>query len=99
MGFKLGKTMKSIGHSVSKASHSITHLVTEPANKIEGAVSDVYKDAKSAGTGVYKDVKGAVGYTGKHLINDVDDISSALSNPMIYIAIGVVVVVVLMNKK
>ena len=49
--------------------------------------------------GVYKDVKSGVKYTGKHLIKDVDKVSSTLSNPMIYIAIGVVGIIFLTTQK
>lgn len=79
----MGNLFKDIGHEVSKGSKSIGNVFKGGANKIENAVSDVYNDTKTA-----------IGYTGKHLINDVDNISSTLSNPMLYIIGGIVVVVV-----
>ena len=87
MGFNVGKF---ISHSAS----SIGHTISTPYNDVKSVVSDVRK----AGSQVYKDSRSAVKYTGKHLINDVDNISSALSNPMIYIVGGVVIVVLLMNR-
>ena len=78
---------KSLGHTVKQGSKSIGHLFEQGEKKIEGAVSDVYKD-----------VKGAVKYTGKHVIKDVDNLSSALSNPMLLLGLGAVVVVVMMNR-
>jgi hypothetical protein len=49
-------------------------------------------------SGGYKDVKGAVSYTGKHLIKDVDGISSSFAMSMPLIIGGAIVVLVMMNK-
>ena len=87
MGFDVGKF---VSHSAS----SIGHTIATPYNDVKSVVSDVVK----AGSQVYKDGRSAVSFTGKHLINDVDNISSVLSNPMIYIVGGVVIVVLLMNR-
>lgn len=83
----IGKFLKNVGHEVSKGSKSIGHVFEGGTKKIEGAVSDVYHDVRSG-----------VSYTGKHLINDVDNISNALSNPMLWIAGGVVIVVLLSRR-
>ena len=87
MGFDVGKF---VSHSAS----SIGHTIATPYNDVKSVVSDVGK----AGSQVYKDSRSAVSFAGKHLISDVDNISSMLSNPMIYIVGGVVIVVFLMNK-
>ena len=87
MGFNVGKF---VSHSAS----SIGHTLSTPYNDVKKVVSDVGK----GGSQIYKDSRSALSYTGKHLINDVDNISSALSNPMIYIVGGVVIVVLLMNR-
>ena len=112
MGFNLGKTLshagKSVshafsdtGHSVSKAGKSISHAFKNTGHTIGKTVGTVYKDGKGAVSGVYKDGKSAVSYSGKHLINDVDNISSALSSPMTMIVIGVVGVgvILLLTRK
>ena len=83
----VGKFFKDAGHTISKGSKSIGHVFESGAKKVEGAVSDVYKDGKSA-----------VSYTGKHLINDVDNVSNALSNPMMWIVIGGVLIVVMTRR-
>ena len=91
MGFKLGKVFKNAGHSVG-------NLFKSGGKTITGAISDVYNDTKHATGGVYKDIKGATKYAGKHLINDVDNISSALSSPLLYIGVGVVVIMFLSRR-
>ena len=87
MGFNI---KKFVSHSAS----SIGHTLSTPYNDVKSVVEDVGK----AGSQVYKDSRSIVSYTGKHLVNDVDNISNALSNPMIYIVGGVVIVVLLMNR-
>ena len=74
----------------------------KPFKSIGHSISHAFKDTgkfveKNVGN-VYHDVKGAVGYTGKHLIGDVDKISSTLSNPLIYIGLGAVVLIILLKK-
>ena len=87
MGFDVGKF---VSHSAS----SIGNTITQPYNDVKSVVTDVGK----AGSQVYKDGRSAVSYTGKHLINDVDNLSSALTSPMLWIVVGGVVIVVLMNR-
>ena len=91
------KLLDKLGNSVKSGTSSVTHLLTEPQQKLEKGVSNVYNDGKSAVSGAYKDVRSAASYTGKHLINDVDNISSTLSNPIIIIGV-VVVGAVLISK-
>ena len=80
--------LKRLGHSVSKGSKSIGHVFSKGGKKIEGAVHNVYHDAKSA-----------VSYTGKHLINDVDNVSNTLSSPLLYIGLGLVAVVFMTQRR
>ena len=87
MGFNVGKF---VSHSAS----SIGNTITQPYNDVKSVVTDVGK----AGSQVYKDGRSAVAYTGKHIISDVDNLSSALTSPMLWIVVGGVVVVVLMNR-
>ena len=87
MGFNVGKF---VSHSAS----SIGNTITQPYNDVKSVVTDVGK----AGSQVYKDGRSAVGFAGKHLINDVDNLSSALSSPMLWIVVGGVVVVLLLNR-
>ena len=83
----VGKFFKHAGHSVSKSSKSVGNVFKHTGHDIKKGVSSVYNDGKSA-----------VSYTGKHLIGDVDNISSALSSPLLYIAIGGVALVILMRS-
>lgn len=76
------------GKFMKRGGHSIGHVFKSVDHKVEGSIHDVYTD-----------YKGAVSFAGKHLIKDVDNVSSALSSPFIWIAVGGVVLVVLMNKK
>ena len=87
MGFDVGKF---VSHSAS----SVGKTIATPYNDVKSVVSDVGK----AGSQVYKDGRSAVSFTGKHLINDVDNLSSALSSPMLWIVVGGVVVVLLLNR-
>lgn len=82
-----GKFFKNVGHSVSQGSKSIGHVFEGGAKKVEGAVSDVYHDSTSA-----------IAYTGKHIINDVDTLTNTLSNPLLWLVVGGVAIVFLMNK-
>lgn len=77
---------KSVGKSIKHGSKSVGHLLKNSEHKVEGAVGTVYKDAKSA-----------VAYGGKHLINDVDTISSSFSNSIIIIG-AVVAGIFVMSK-
>ena len=77
---------KSIGHAFT---HNKTlQFLFDPVKPVEKVVS----------TG-YKDVKGVVSYGGKHLVNDVDNVSSSLSNSLPLIIGGVVVVMVMSNRR
>ena len=79
--------LKEVSHSFDKGSKSIGHVFTNTGKKIEGAVSDVYHDTTSAAS-----------YAGKHIIKDVDTLSSAISSPMLWLVVGGVVIVVLMRR-
>ena len=83
----IGKFFKKVGHSVSKGSKSIGHVFKDVGHAAGKTVSTVYKDGKSA-----------VSYTGKHLIGDVDNISSTLSSPILYIGIAAVGLLILSRK-
>ena len=91
MGFNLGHIVKSAGHSVG-------NLFKSTGKTIKDATSDVYSDTKHAISGVYGDVKSVTSYAGKHIITDVDKISSALSSPLLYVAIGAVIFIYLSRK-
>ena len=66
--------------------------------KIGNAIGDVYTDGKHAVSGVYNDTKSAVSYGGKHIIKDVDNVSSTLSNPFVIVGVGAVILVIAMNR-
>ena len=61
-------------------------------------LADPVKPVEKVGSTVYTDTKGAVSYGGKHLISDVDNISSGLANNIPILVAGAIVVVLLMNK-
>lgn len=83
----VGKFFKSVGHTISKGSKSVSHVFKDAGHTVSKSVSTVYNDGKSA-----------ISYTGKHVIGDVDKLSSALSSPMIWIAVGGVALVLLLKK-
>lgn len=83
----MGNLFKDIGHTISKGSKSIGHVFTSSGKTIKGAVSGVYHDAKSA-----------VSYTGKHLIHDVDTVSSGVANSTMYIAAGAIAILLIMMQ-
>ena len=87
-----------VGHSVKSGTSSVTHLLTEPEHKIESAVGTAYKDGRSAVSTAYKDGRSAAAYTGKHLINDVDSISSMLSSPLLIIGVVAVGLIIITKK-
>ena len=71
---------------------------------VTSSIGTVYKDSRSVvhsvskgASTVYKDARSATAYTGKHLINDVDNLSSSLSNPILILGV-VVVGAVLISK-
>ena len=78
----------NVKKTFSKAGKNLKHNFNDAGNFVEKNVGHVYSD-----------VSGAVAYTGKHVIGDVDNmsnaVSSALSSPFTYIAIAVVGVVFL----
>ena len=78
---------KSDGKEIKKSSHSSKNTFKSAGKKFEGAVHQVYHDGKKA-----------VGTVGKHALKDVDNISSTLSNPLIWIAVGGVAIVFLINR-
>ena len=89
------KFFKDVGNTVKSGTSSVTHLLTEPEHKIESAVSTVYKDGRSAVGTVYKDGRSATAYAGKHIINDVDSLTSTLSNPLLILGVVVVGAVII----
>lgn len=92
MGFSLNHLFSKKHHS--QGSHSITHLFKDIGHTTSKGIKTIGKGA----TTIYKDTRSAVAYTGKHLINDVDKVSSALSSPMLLIGVGAVVVILMMNR-
>ena len=92
MGFlHLGKTFKHANHSVSHlfkhTGHSISKVVMHTGHTIGKGVGTIYKDTKSV-----------VAYTGKHLIKDVDKISSTLSSPILIIGVGAIALILILNR-
>ena len=83
MGFNLGK---SISHAFKKTNKSIGHAFKDTGHFVSKNVGNVYKD-----------VKGAVAYTGKHLINDVDNVSNTLSSPILLIGVAVLAGIILLK--
>ena len=53
---------------------------------------------KIASTG-YKDVKSVTGYVGTHVVQDVDNLSSSISNTLPFIIGGVVVVYLFSQRR
>ena len=90
----MGNFFKDIGHAIKSGTKSVGHLLSDGEKKIEKSVGTVYKDGKSVVSSVYKDGRSAVGYTGKHLVNDVDNLSSTLSSPILLIGVAIVGAVV-----
>ena len=78
---------KDVEHGIESGSKSIGHVFSSAGNTIKGSVSDVYHDTRSA-----------VSYTGKHLIDDVDSLTSMISNPLLWVVVGGVVLVVLTRR-
>ena len=89
---------KKVGKNIKKGSHSIGNIFEKTGKKFENTIGDVYHDITGGVSDVYGDVKGAVGYTGKHLVKDVDSLSNSLSNPLLWVAVGGVAIVVLNNR-
>lgn len=87
----MGNLFKDIGKGIKHGTKSVGHLLEGGEKKIEGAVNSIYKDGKSAVSTVYNDTTGAIGYGGKHLINDVDGLSSSFSNSFVIIGVGVAI--------
>ena len=83
----VGKFFKKVGHTVSKGSKSIGHVFKGAGHTITKGVSTVYNDGKSA-----------VSFAGKHVIGDVDKLSSALSSPIVWIAVAGVGLFLLTRK-
>ena len=94
----VGKFFKNAGHSISKGSKSITHAVSNTGHDVSHGVKSAGHNISKGVSSVYKDGKSAVSYTGKHLIGDVDNLSSALSSPILWIAVGGVALVILLKK-
>lgn len=83
----VGRFFKDAGNDIKSGSRSIGHVF-----------EDTGKDIKKGWTQVYKDGRSAVSYGGKHLINDVDNISNALSSPILWLVAGGVVILVIANR-
>ena len=94
----VGKFFKNVGHSVSKGSKSIKHVVSHTEHNISHSMKTAGHNISKGVSTIYKDGKSAVSFAGKHLINDVDNLSSALSSPIIWIAVGGVILVILLKK-
>ena len=94
----VGKFFKNAGHSISHSSKSVGHLFSDPVNNVQNGVATVYKDARSGVSTVYHDGRSAVSYTGKHIIGDVDNLTSALSSPVMWIAIGGVALLLITRR-
>ena len=92
MGF-----LDKIGHSLSK-NHTLSFLA-DPIKPLEKLVSTAHKDVKGVVKTAHKDVASAVSYGGKHIISDVDNISSSFANTLPFLIGGAVIVVVLMNNR
>ena len=92
MGFNLGKIFK---HSTK----SISHAFKDAGHSISKAVGDVEHTIGNTATTIYKDSRSAIKYTGKHLIKDVDNVSSSFANaiPMLMIGAGAIVVIMVMK--
>ena len=67
-------------------------------NKTLKFLSDPVKPIEKVVSSGYHDVKGVVSYGGKHIINDVDTLSSSVSSYLPLIIGGVVVVLVMARK-
>ena len=83
----VGKFFKNAGKEIKSGSKSIGHVFEDAGHDIKKGWSQVYKDGK-----------GAVSYSGKHLINDVDNISSALSSPILWIVAGGAIILIVANR-
>ena len=68
-------------------------------NKTLQFLSDPVKPFEKMVSDGYHDVKGAVSYGGKHLINDVDHLSTSFSMNLPLIIGGLVVVMVMATRK
>ena len=79
-------------HHKSKVWHSISN------NHTLKFLADPVKPIEKVGSTGYSDIKGAVSYGGKHLIGDVDTLSSGFANSMPILVGGAIVVLYLMNK-
>ena len=92
MGFDVGKAFSSAGGFVKQSVTDTGHFINDTTHSIGHSLSK--------GTSkVYGDVTGAIGYTGKHVIGDVDTLSnsfaSMLNSPMLFIAVAVVGIVLI----
>ena len=94
----VGKFFKDAGHTISQGSKTITNVFTGGTSSVTGAVGTVYHDGTSAVSTLYKDGRSAVSFAGKHAINDVDTLANAISNPLMWIVVGGVIIVVLANR-
>lgn len=90
----VGKFFKNAGHSISKGSKSIGHVFQDAGHGISKGVKNAGHGISKTASGLYNDGKSAVSYAGKHLIGDVDSLSSALSSPIIWIAVGGLVLLI-----
>lgn len=83
----------SIGHAFEDAGNTITKGFSDIGNGLSDTGDFLLQNVGN----VYSDAKSIVSYTGKHLIGDVDGIASMLSSPLIYFAIGGVLLIMLLK--
>ena len=92
MGLDVGKAFSSAGSFVKQTVTDTGHYINDTTHSIGHSLS-------KGSSKVYSDVTGAIGYTGKHVIGDVDTLTNSFSNilssPMLYIAIAIVGIVLI----
>jgi hypothetical protein len=84
--------LKDVGHSLSGAGKSIGHAYEKSG--IKKGVGHAYKDSKKGVGDVLKFSGGQI----DRLTGDVDKFATTFSNPFVYIGIGAVVLLVVLNK-
>ena len=68
-------------------------------NKTLSFLADPVKPFEKVVNTGYKDVKSVVSYGGKHIVADVDNVSTSIAGTMPLIIGGAVVVFVMMNRR
>ena len=101
IGHDIDKTTKNIGKVLHVAGDKFGHSIDKIGKGIGKGIKDTGKWFKQAGD----DIGHTVGSVGNRLLTDVDNISSGLSsalkNPIIWVAVGggVILVLILVMKK